>query len=195
MALSLRSLLLKALLLAGLSLFGGRTQAEEPLNPDMSRRPLPQATPTHEVPAPPALKLEDLSAAESRWKGELASLSVQVRALEERISSTARASESAAQAATDSLSKSKDLQSAIERKAERMENLLDLMSTLKRDVNDNSHEIAEVKDSLEKLRKDQAQSGGKAAGEWWDQLATWRYMPLTAAVLGAVALGLAASHQ
>ncbi|MES2202084.1 MAG: hypothetical protein V4498_07530 [candidate division FCPU426 bacterium] len=187
---------MKALLLAGLSLFGGpKAHAEEPLNPDMSRRPLPQATPTHEIPVPPALKLEDLSAAESRWKGELADLSVQVRALEAKISSTAKASESAAQAATDSLAKSKDLQSAIERKAERMENLLDLMSTLKRDVNDNSHEIAEVKDSLEKLRKDQAQSGGKAAGEWWDQLATWRYMPLTAAVLGAVALGLAASHQ
>lgn len=89
----------------------------------------------------------------------------------------------------ESLKKVQEISDNLERKGARMESLLDLMNTLKRDVNDNSREIADVKGAIEKIEVRTRVKGD--GSDWWEQIATWRYLPLTAAVLGAVALGFA----
>jgi hypothetical protein len=81
----------------------------------------------------------------------------------------------------------------IESKGARMEGLLDLVNTLKRDLNDDSHEIAELKNEYAELKK--STQAPTEEQDWWGQLTSWRYMPLCGAVLGAVALGVAASHR
>jgi len=93
----------------------------------------------------------------------------------------------------ESVKRVDEVRSAIESKSSRMEGLLDLVNTLKRDLNDNSHEIAELKRDFETFRK--ASQTPVEEQSWYEQLSTWRYLPAVATVLGGVALGLAASHK
>ena len=92
----------------------------------------------------------------------------------------------------ESLRKIEEVRAQIEGKGARMEGLLDLVNTLKRDINDNSFQIAELKREFEGLKKAEQQP---AEEDWWGQLVGWRYLPMAATVLGGVALGIAASHK
>jgi hypothetical protein len=92
----------------------------------------------------------------------------------------------------ESLKKIEEVRAQIEGKGARMEGLLDLVNTLKRDINDNSFQIAELKREFEGLKKAEQQP---AEEDWWGQLVGWRYLPMAATVLGGVALGIAASHK
>ena len=93
----------------------------------------------------------------------------------------------------DSLKKVQDISDDLQRKGERMESVLDLMNTLKRDVNDNAHEIADIKSELEKIEERTRVKSDNS--DWWDQVVSWHYLPLTAVILGAVAIGVAASQK
>jgi len=93
----------------------------------------------------------------------------------------------------EGLKKVEEVRAQIEAKGSRMEGLLDLVNTLKRDLNDNSHEIAELKRDFDKVKK--ISQAPVEEQPWWDQLAGWKYMPLAAAILGGAALGVSASHK
>jgi chromosome segregation ATPase len=90
-----------------------------------------------------------------------------------------------------SLQKVEDVRSDIEHKGERMENLLDLIDTVKRDLNDDSKEIAELKEETARLNGLVKTPSDETP--WWDQLADWRYLPATATLLGVIAILVASS--
>jgi hypothetical protein len=93
----------------------------------------------------------------------------------------------------DGLKKVEEVRLNLEGKGSRMEGLLDLVNTLKRDVNDNSHQIAELKRDIEALKtSSQAPADPE---DWWGQLNSWRYLPLVATVISGVAIGMAASSS
>lgn len=79
------------------------------------------------------------------------------------------------------------LQDEIKEKRDSLSGITDLMAALKRDVDDNSSEIVDVKRELAGLDKE----GTPAAGNWWTQASRWPYLPLTAAVLSVTAIFLA----
>lgn len=87
------------------------------------------------------------------------------------------------------LKKAEEARADVERKGEKMEGLLDLASTLKRDLNDNSHEIVELKAALEKVKARQGVPEDEP--EWYDKVLRWRYLPATAAALSVIAIGVA----
>ena len=200
-------MILKALLVAGLSLFGSCLAAEEPAAPD-ARRPAPQLSPS---PMPPSVKPEELQAAETRIQERLKQ---EAEALQERIRLLGKDTDEQSrqlqklfdgdrvlagelegfQKKLDSaLKKLDDSTEDIEAKGARMQGLLDIVNTLKRDVNDNAHEIAEMKADLEKLRK--ASSVSKDDPEWWQQLLEWKYLPAAAAVLSGAALAITLTRK
>jgi hypothetical protein len=74
----------------------------------------------------------------------------------------------------------------------RLDSLTDLLAVMKRDLESNSEEIVEVKQALKALQAPKAPEA--ASGEWWDQLAGWKYLPAVAVTLSVVAVGMAASR-
>lgn len=90
------------------------------------------------------------------------------------------------------LKKAEEARADIMRKGEKLEGLLDLMSTVKRDLNDNAHEIVELKQDIETLRK--RLKAPEEEPEWYDRVARWPYLPATAALLGGLAIGIAATR-
>src|SRR5205823_3955149 len=142
----------------GLSLFCAALPAEEPA----ARRPAPQLLPAQPqptlTPTPyPSVKPEELQAAEARMRDRL---KLETDALQERIRLLGKDTEEqtrqlqklfegdkAFSTELESFQKKLDLAlkkmdstaEDIEAKGERMQGLLDIVNTLKRDVNDNSH--------------------------------------------------------
>lgn len=80
------------------------------------------------------------------------------------------------------------LHDELKEKRDSLSGITDLMAALKRDVDDNSSEIVDVKRGLAGLDKE---AGSSAAGNWWTQASRWPYLPLTAAVLSVTAIFLA----
>jgi hypothetical protein len=186
---------------------------------EISPTPNPTATPL------PSVRPEELKAAEARLEDAIAvsnqknldtneSLKKELAALGEEIQSLFKAqadlgaliskqagdfknledNQVASNAKLDmGLQKVEDVRAEIEKKGERMENLLDLLNTLKRDLNDDSQEIADLKGDMEKVKA--LLQTSTDAQDWWTQIVTWRYLPLTAAVLGVVAVSIAASQK
>jgi uncharacterized membrane protein YdfJ with MMPL/SSD domain len=185
--------------------------------------PTPPAAPQPSSATPASVSPEDLAKAETAFRAQLeaarkkndddnASAMTRLNALDEKISALGktgldqgasltdqkkdltalRESQAASEKKfADSLKKAEEISENLERKGARMENLLDLMNTLKRDVNDNSHEIADMKGALEKI---EARTHVKADdSDWWEQIVSWRYLPLAGALLGGIALGVAVS--
>lgn len=187
--------------------------------------PTPQPTPAPTSTPMPSVSPEELKAAESRLNAAIAEslrkasdqneqMSKDLAAIREKITTLSAAqaedrermekqkadtkaladSLDASDKKTDeSLKKIDDVRVKIESKGSRMEGLLDLVNTLKRDLNDNSHEIAELKQQFDSVKK--VSQAPVEEQDWWDQLTGWKYMPLAAAVLGGVALGVASTHK
>ncbi len=206
---------LPALLMAGLFHFAPQARAAEAPEPTPTavaaesgpaRRPAaapsPQPSPTPLVSLEDFKRLEQdaagLHSAQQGMKKDLGGLEEQVQKLAKwqseqapQIKTLSQIFEETRQDLSAGLKKVEEVRQSIERKGEVMQGLLDLLSTLKRDVNDNSHEIALIKQDLDKLRaslKAPPESMGPL-----EKLARWPYMPLAAAVLSGIAIGVAAS--
>jgi hypothetical protein len=192
--------------------------ARQPLS-QISPTPYPSSTPV------PSVRPEELHAAEARLDSSISSglrraegraelMDTDLAALRERVKALGASYEGAklqldnlsteAEAFAqqlleaqkkleDGLKKIDEIHAQIEGKGARMEGLLDLVNTVKRDLNDDSHEIAELKGEYDELKK--ASAAPAPDEDWWGQLSSWRYLPVCGVVLGAVALGIAASHK
>jgi chromosome segregation ATPase len=86
------------------------------------------------------------------------------------------------------------LREDLKQRQARLDSLTDLLAVMKKDVDNNSEEIVEVKQSLKGYQLAPA-AQDKSAGEWWDQALEWKYLPALAVGLSAAALGLAAAHR
>jgi uncharacterized protein YoxC len=131
-----------------------------------------------------SLRLDELGKAQRQMDGRAALIEAAAVALKSDVGD-------ARKSVTDGLKAVEEVHGQIESKGRRMEGLLDLANTLKRDLNDNSHEIAELKADLASLRA--AVQKPTQESDSWTQFATWRYLPAVAVVLSAVALGVATS--
>jgi hypothetical protein len=80
------------------------------------------------------------------------------------------------------------LAQSLEIKGEKMSGLLDGVSTLKRDLRDLNADLVELKADVKALSAAQSAQGDDS---WWSQAAKWPYLPAFAALLSAVALGVA----
>jgi hypothetical protein len=212
-------------LLAPVSLFSEGEEPPPARRAVAATTPTPQPTPQPTSTPFPVVHPQELKAAEARLDAaiaetlrkasdhaelmskELSFIKEKIQALakdagEDRIQLDKQGKDARAFAVTldesgkrldDGLKKVDAVRAQIESKGQRMEGLLDLVNTLKRDLNDNSHEIAELKHDFESVKK--VSRTPTEEQDWWDQLSGWKYMPLAAAVLGGVALGVAASHK
>jgi chromosome segregation ATPase len=73
----------------------------------------------------------------------------------------------------------------------RLDSMEDLLGMVKRDVESNDEELVEVKQSLKRLEAPPSSENA----QWWDQMASWKYLPAVATGLGVVAVGIAAFHH
>jgi hypothetical protein len=138
----------------------------------------------------------DLAALKERVKalgGSYEGLRLQAEAQATQAAAMSLALEEAQQKLNEGLKRISDVHDQIESKGARMEGLLDLVNTLKRDLNDDSHEIADLKSEFAAMKK--RSEVPVEEQDWWGQLSSWRYLPICGVVLGAVAVGLAASHK
>ncbi len=86
------------------------------------------------------------------------------------------------------------LRDDLKQRQAKLDSLTDLLAVIKKDVDDNSEEIVEVKQSLKRL--EQAPSPeSMVSGDWWGQALQWKYLPAVAVGLSVIAVGVAASHQ
>jgi chromosome segregation ATPase len=86
------------------------------------------------------------------------------------------------------------LREDLKQRQAKLDSLTDLLAVMKKDVDSNSEEIVEVKQSLKGYQVAQAPQD-RSAGEWWEQALEWKYLPVLAVGLSAVAVGLAAAKQ
>ena len=84
----------------------------------------------------------------------------------------------------------KKFRKEFEQKSERLEGVIDLMNAMRKDINDNSREIVELKQAIKVLENPAQKENG---GSFWQKLSRWPWMPALAVGLSAAALGLAAS--
>jgi chromosome segregation ATPase len=73
----------------------------------------------------------------------------------------------------------------------KVDSMDELLGMVKRDEENNDEELVEVKQSLQNMEP--APSSQNAA--WWDNVASWKYLPATATVLSVVAVCVAAFHH
>lgn len=147
-----------------------------------------------------AKKAEEAASAVQQGLGkELHQLDEQVQKLQKwqavqvpEFKTLAQTFDDARKSLDEGLKKVEEVRQSIERKGQMMEGLLDLLSTLKRDVNDNSREIAVLKQELSRLNASVAPQAEE--GDWWEAVARWRYLPLTATILSGLAVGVALSR-
>lgn len=83
----------------------------------------------------------------------------------------------------------KDTQSKLDERSVKLASLTDLLSVIKRDVDQDHEELVELKQTIKALEPKAAEQGSLA---WWDQALRWPYLPAVAVGLSAVAVGLAA---
>jgi chromosome segregation ATPase len=86
------------------------------------------------------------------------------------------------------------LREDLKQRQARLDSLTDLLAVIKKDVDANSEEIVEVKQSLKNYQPLPSTPAGDTA-EWWDQSLQWKYLPAVAVVLSVVAIGVAATHK
>jgi chromosome segregation ATPase len=92
----------------------------------------------------------------------------------------------------DGLAEIATLREDLKQRQARLDSLSDLLQVMKKDLDGNSEEIVELKQSVKRL---EAAPAGPGAPEWWEQALTWKYLPAVAVGLSLVAVGLAAAHQ
>lgn len=76
-------------------------------------------------------------------------------------------------------------------RADKLEDLVDLLGALRRDLNANNEEIVDLRRQIGALDGKSQPQGSN--GQWWDEALRWPYMPVVATGLAAIALGVAAS--
>lgn len=74
----------------------------------------------------------------------------------------------------------------------KLDSLQELMTMLKRDMDNDDEELVEVKQSLKRLEPAPSEGSDSA---WWEGVASWKYLPALATGLSAIALGVAAFHH
>ena len=89
------------------------------------------------------------------------------------------------------LAEMKTLQQDIEKRGQRLGGMADLLSVMKKDLNDVSQEVVEIKQDI----RDVTASLNSPAQSlpWWEQTLRWKYFPATATLLSVIAVGLAAA--
>jgi septal ring factor EnvC (AmiA/AmiB activator) len=86
------------------------------------------------------------------------------------------------------------LREDLKQRQTRLDSLTELLAVMKKDVDSNSEEIVEVKQSLKGYQVAAAPQD-KSAGDWWEQALEWKYLPALAVGLSVVAVGLAAAKR
>lgn len=75
----------------------------------------------------------------------------------------------------------------------RLDSLDEWMGVLKKDLDGEREELVELRQALKRL--DPGPGAAAPGSQWWQQAASWRYLPALAAVLGGLALAVAASRR
>lgn len=83
----------------------------------------------------------------------------------------------------------------LKERSAKLESLSDLLSVMKRDVENNNEELVEVKQSLKRLEAAPVAGADADNAAWWDQALRWKYLPAVATGLSVVAVGVAAFHK
>ena len=94
----------------------------------------------------------------------------------------------------DGLAEIAALRDDLKQRQSKLDSLTDLLTVMKKDVDNNSEEIVEVKQGLQRLEPKLADKP-LASDDWWEQGVTWKYLPAVAVALSGVAIGIAASHK
>jgi chromosome segregation ATPase len=97
-------------------------------------------------------------------------------------------------AAQDALKRLQATQADLDERGRKLESLTDLLSVMKRDLDSNNEELVEVKQTLKRLDAATPAASLSPQTAWWDAVLGWRYLPVVAVGLSAVALGVAAAH-
>ena len=94
----------------------------------------------------------------------------------------------------ESLAEIAALRGDLKQRQAKLDSLTDLLTIMKKDVDNNNEEIVEVKQALKGYQTLTAPQD-KSASDWWEDVLGWKYLPVLAVGFSAVALGLAASKK
>jgi hypothetical protein len=87
-----------------------------------------------------------------------------------------------------------DLNKDLADKRDALSTFQDLANGLKKDTDENSAEIVELKQRLAALQKDEPVEVKPAASSaWWEKASHWQYLPLVAVVISTVSLAVVLS--
>ena len=135
-------------------------------------------------------RLAELKESSAAKDVDAVSQAAKLRALNDDLSALKQSYEGSAKVMRDGLAEIASLREDLKQRQARLDSLTDLLSVIKKDVDSNSEEIVEVKQTLKLY--DQAQVKPAEDGGWWDQVLHWKYLPAVAVGLSAVAVGIAA---
>lgn|GEM_PF-3045922 len=85
--------------------------------------------------------------------------------------------------------------SDLKERSDRLQSLAELLAELKKGLESDDEELVEVKQSLKRLEPKPAAEGSLSDPAWWEDLMAWKYLPITATGLGALAVGMSLAHK
>jgi chromosome segregation ATPase len=92
----------------------------------------------------------------------------------------------------DSLKSLDELQADLKGRRDSLEGIQDLMASLKKDLDDDSTELVDVKRDVAALKRDL--NAPEPEGSWWDKAYRWPYLPAVALGVATVSLAVALSR-
>jgi chromosome segregation ATPase len=134
-----------------------------------------------------------LSEAAAAKDVDAAGQSAKLKALSDDLGALHLQAEDNAKAMKDSLADLATLREDLKQRQGKLDSLTELLTVIKKDVDDNSEEIVEVKQSLARLQQAPTPAA-MVEGDWWEAALQWKYLPALAVGLSVVAVGVAASR-
>jgi len=83
----------------------------------------------------------------------------------------------------------------LKERSDKLDSLTELLAVLKKGLESNDEELVEVKQSLKRLQPAPGSDASLSDPAWWEALMTWKYLPITATCLGAVAVVTSLAHK
>ncbi len=139
-------------------------------------------------------RLGALNESSAAREAQGASQATKLQAVSDDLAAMKIGQEGAAKQMREGLADIAALREDLKQRQGKLDSLTDLLSVIKKDVDANSEEIVEVKQSL-KLYDQAPAKAADESGEWWDQALRWKYLPAVAVGLSAVAVGVAVSNR